>query len=50
MSIKTAVKYIVEGKLDQMKSELNAVLSEKAITKLEEKKIDIAKSYFGQSK
>lgn len=50
MSIKTAVKYIMEGKLDQMKSELNVALSEKAVQKLEEKKVEIAKSYFGQSK
>lgn len=50
MSIKTAVKYIMEGKLDQMKSELNTALSEKAVQKLEEKKVEIAKNYFGQSK
>lgn len=48
MSIKAAIQYILENKLDNMKTEFAAALSEKAVQKLEEKKIDIAKNYFGQ--
>lgn len=46
--IKEAIKNIQQKKLDLMKENFNAALSEKAVQKLEEKKIDIAQSYFGK--
>jgi ribosome recycling factor len=48
MHIKEAVKNIREKKLEQMKENFNSAITEKAVQKLEEKKIDIAKNYFGQ--
>jgi hypothetical protein len=47
MHIQKAIANITEKKLDEMKQNLNAALTEKAIEKLEERKIDIAQSYFG---
>ena len=47
MSAKAGIKAIHEGKLDVMRNEINSALMEKAITKLEEKKIDIAKTFLG---
>lgn len=47
MSVKEAIKAINEGQLDTMKTEFNKALMEKAITKLEEKKIEVAKNYLG---
>lgn len=47
-NVKNAVSNIVEGKLDEMRKSLQSALSEKAVNKLEEKKIEIAKSYFGK--
>lgn len=49
MYIKEAIKNIVDKKLDVMKENFNSALTEKAVQKLEEKKINIAKQYFGQS-
>jgi hypothetical protein len=48
MHIQEAVKNIREKKLEQMKENFNSAITEKAVQKLEEKKIDIAKNYFGQ--
>lgn len=48
MHIQEALKSIVEGKLDNMRESFNSALTEKAVLKLDEKKQDIAKSYFGQ--
>jgi hypothetical protein len=48
MSINEAIKNIQEKKLEQMKENFNAALTTKAVGKLEEKKQEIAKSYFGK--
>lgn len=48
MYIKEALKNILDKKLEMMKENFNAALTSKAIQKLEEKKIEIAKSYFGK--
>jgi hypothetical protein len=48
MHIKEGIKNLSEKKLEKMKQSFNNALSEKAVQKLEEKKIDIAKSYFGK--
>lgn len=48
MSVKDAIKNIREKKLEQMKENFNAALTTKAVGKLEEKKINIAQSYFGK--
>lgn len=46
--IKEAINNILDKKLDVMKENLNSALSEKAMQKLEEKKIEIAQTYFGK--
>jgi hypothetical protein len=48
MSIKSALRDIMENNLDSMRQNFSAALSEKAVEKLEEKKIEIAQNYFGQ--
>jgi hypothetical protein len=48
MSIKNALDHIINGNLDAMRSELSASMTAKAIDRLEEKKLDIANSYFGK--
>lgn len=50
MYIKEALNNILEKKLDLMKENFQAALTEKAVEKLEERKIQIAETYFGQSK
>lgn len=50
MSIKKALDSILEGNLDEMRQNFSSALTTKAVEKLEERKIDIAKSYFGQTK
>lgn len=50
MSIKKALSNILEGNLDAMRQNFSATLTEKAVQKLEEKKIEIAKNYFGVGK
>jgi len=47
MSTKAGIHAILEGKLDVMRTEINSALMVKAITKLEEKKIEIAKTFIG---
>lgn len=49
MHIQEAIKNIAEKKLDEMKQNLNSALAEKAMQKLEERKIEIAQNYFGQA-
>jgi hypothetical protein len=48
MHIKEALKNILDKKLDMMKENFNAALTSKAVQKLEEKKIEIAQTYFGK--
>jgi len=48
MSIKKALDSILEGNLDEMRQNFSSALTTKAVEKLEERKIDIAKNYFGQ--
>jgi hypothetical protein len=47
MSINKAIENIMEGNLDEMRSNFSATLTEKAAVKLDERKIEIAKNYFG---
>lgn len=46
MSINKAIECILENNLDNMKTNINAVITEKAVNKLEEVKKNIAKTYF----
>lgn len=48
MYIKEAIQNIAEKKLDEMKQNIYAALSEKAVGLLEEKKIDMAKAFFAK--
>lgn len=50
MSIQKAIQNIRQKNLDEMKNNLQAALTEKAVQKLEEKKVVIAQSYFGKRK
>jgi flagellar basal body-associated protein FliL len=50
MSVNKALDNILEGKLDEMRDNLSAALSTKAVEKLEERKIEIAQNYFGKTK
>lgn len=50
MSIKAGLKNILENNLDGMKQNFSSAITEKAIHKLEEKKIDIAQKYFAKEK
>jgi hypothetical protein len=50
MYIQEAIKNIADKKLDEMKQNVYAALSEKAMEKLEEKKIDMAKAFFLKKK
>ena len=48
MSINKSIENIFEGKLDEMLTNFSNALAVKAVEKLEERKIEIAKNYFGQ--
>lgn len=48
MSINKAIQNILENNLDAMRQNFSSALSTKAVEKLEERKIEIAKNYFGQ--
>jgi hypothetical protein len=48
MSVEKAIVNILEGNLDEMRKNFSVSLSEKAIMKLDEKKVDIGQKYFGQ--
>lgn len=50
MSIKAALNNILEGNLDEMRQNFSSALTTKAVEKLEERKIEIAKNYFAESK
>lgn len=50
MSVKEAINNILEGNLDAMRQNFSNALSTKAVEKLEERKIEIAKNYFGEKK
>jgi hypothetical protein len=50
MYVKEAIQNILEKNLDEMKNNFQAALTEKAISQLEEKKIKIAQSYFGEER
>ena len=47
-NIKEAITCILEGNLELMREHINTELSIRAAEKLEEKKIEIADTYFGQ--
>ena len=46
-TIKGAIHNMIQGNLDNMRQQLGEALSKKAVTQLDERKIDIAKNYFG---
>lgn len=48
MYIQEAIKNIADKQLDEMKQNIHAALAEKAMEKLEEKKIDMAKAFFAR--
>jgi hypothetical protein len=48
MGIQEGIDNILENKLAEMRQNFTAVLQEKTIEKLDEKKMEIAKNYFGQ--
>lgn len=50
MTIKNALHNILEGNLDKMRTNFSSALTSKAVEKLEERKIKIAETYFGQTK
>jgi restriction endonuclease S subunit len=50
MSVEKAIVNILEGNLDEMRKNFSVSLSEKAIMKLDEKKVEIGQKYFGQTK
>lgn len=45
--IKEAIVNIQEGNLEQMRQNFTTALAQKAVEKLEEKKLEIASNYFG---
>jgi hypothetical protein len=50
MSVNKALDSVLAGKLDEMRTNFSSALTAKAVEKLEERKIEIAKNYFGQTK
>jgi hypothetical protein len=48
MSIKEGIKAASQGKLDDMREAFKAELDKKAAQKIEEKKVELAKNYFGK--
>ena len=48
MSIKNALDHMIAGNLDAMRNEVSSTLTSKAMERLDEKKLDIANSYFGK--
>jgi hypothetical protein len=49
-TIREALNRILENDLDGMKTAFNTAITERAVDKLEERKIAIASSYFGNKK
>jgi len=50
MSVNKALDSILTNKLDEMRQNFSSALTTKAVEKLEERKIEIAQSYFSQTK
>jgi hypothetical protein len=50
MSVEKAITNILERNLDEMRANFSSALSEKAVMKLDERKAEIGKSYFGMGK
>ncbi len=50
MWIKKALENILENNLDEMRQNFSSALTTKAVEKLEERKIEISKNYFGFTK
>lgn len=50
MYIQKAIASISEKKLDEMKQNFSAAITQKAVERLEERKIEIAQNYFGMDK
>lgn len=48
MSIKNALENMIIGNLDAMRDDVATTLTSKAMERLDEKKLDIANSYFGK--
>lgn len=48
MGIQEGINNVLENKLEEMRANFIAALQKKTVEKLDEKKTDIAKSYFGQ--
>lgn len=48
--IQRAIYNIVEKNLDAMRNNFNKVLSEKAMNKIDERKKDVANTYFDQKR
>lgn len=48
MSVEKAIVNILEGNLDEMRQNFFVALKEKALMKLDEKKVEIGQNYFGQ--
>lgn len=45
--IRKSLTSLMEGNLDKMRDKLNEALTKKAMQQLDERKIEIAKNYFG---
>lgn len=49
MSVNRAIDSIFKRNLDEMRNHFNNAITTKAVERLEERKIEIAQSYFGHS-
>lgn len=50
MSVEKGIVNILENNLDEMRANFSAALSEKIVMKLDEKKAEMGKAYFGMNK
>jgi hypothetical protein len=50
MSVKNAIDNILENNLEAMRQNFSSAITTKAVEKLEERKVEIAKNYFGHEK
>ena len=48
MSIKDGLQSILDNRLDAMRDHFSNALTTKAVEKLEERKVEIARNYFGR--
>lgn len=46
MSVQAAIENIVQKNIEEMRNNINIALTEKAVSKLDEKKQEIASKYF----